>query len=235
MAIRRELDTLIAAAMETDSMDKARHWQSPPPARAPGDPLLSVRALETPHLGPVDLAVGAGGTLAIGGASGAGKSLLLRAIADLDPHRGEIRLDGIRCESFPPVEWRRRVQLLPADPRWWHDTVGHHFARFPASAAKALCLPQSVTTWPVNRLSSGERQRLALLRCLAREPRVLLLDEPTANLDERNRERVESLLSRYQQEHGVAVIWISHDPAQRRRVCAQPLILVRGGLEPEQP
>lgn len=216
-------------------MDKARRWQNPPAGSAPDDPLLSVRALETPHLGPVDLTIGAGETIAIGGASGAGKSLLLRAIADLDPHRGEIRLDGIPSESYSPVEWRRRVQLLPADPRWWHDTVGHHFPRFPAPAARALDLPQSVTTWPVNRLSSGERQRLALLRCLAREPRVLLLDEPTANLDERNRDRVESLLNRYQQEHGVAVIWISHDPAQRRRVCAQPLILVGGTLEPEQP
>ena len=75
------------------------------------------------------------------------------------------------------------------------------------------------------RLSSGERQRLALLRLLSRNPKALLLDEPTANLDDVNQQRVEALVEAYRQAHGAPVLWISHDVAQQRRVATRRLTI----------
>lgn len=72
--------------------------------------------------------------------------------------------------------------------------------------------------WEVSRLSSGERQRLSLARLLAGYPKVLLLDEPTANLDKANTNRVEELILTYLREQGASALWVSHDPEQRHRM-----------------
>ena len=85
--------------------------------------------------------------------------------------------------------------------------------------------------WSVARLSSGERQRLALLRVLANRPPVLLLDEPTANLDEATTARVEALLKDYRTLHGAGVLWVSHDPQQLRRVADRHLRIADGRLQ----
>jgi ABC-type iron transport system FetAB ATPase subunit len=187
--------------------------------------MLELIALRTALVGPVSLRIAAGECVAIHGPSGSGKTRLLRAIADLDPHEGEMRLNGTPAHHMTGPEWRRAVQLLPADPLWWESTVGAHFTRFDAAAAEALGLPAESGAWAVDRLSTGERQRLALLRALDRKPHALLLDEPTANLDEDSRSRVEDLLTRYRQEHGAAVIWVSHDAGQRARVATRMLRL----------
>ena len=81
---------------------------------------------------------------------------------------------------------------------------------------------------PVARLSSGECQRFALLRLLANRPRVLLLDEPTANLDPDNVSRVERLIADYIREEQAAVLWVSHDPRQMRRVADRRMRLEAG-------
>ena len=83
---------------------------------------------------------------------------------------------------------------------------------------------------PVARLSSGERQRFALLRLLANRPRVLLLDEPTANLDPDNVTRVENLIAAYLSTEDAAVLWVSHDPLQISRVAHRRMRLEAGRL-----
>ncbi|MEJ2677085.1 MAG: ATP-binding cassette domain-containing protein, partial [Acidihalobacter sp.] len=92
-------------------------------------------------------------------------------------------------------------------------------------------LPAEALDWEVARCSSGERQRLALLRSLALAPRVLLLDEPTANLDADSRGRVETLVDKFRGEGG-AVLWVTHDPEQALRVAGRRLELAKGGLSP---
>jgi putative ABC transport system ATP-binding protein len=166
------------------------------------------------------------------GASGSGKTLFLRAIADLDPHEGRVLVDGAACRETEAPVWRRRVGLLPAESRWWRATVGEHMEALDPGWLDALALPRESLAWPVTRLSSGERQRLAMLRVLSRRPEVLLLDEPTANLDSDAIRRAEALLADYRSRHATAGIWVSHDPAQARRVAKRVLRLEAGRLVP---
>ncbi len=90
-----------------------------------------------------------------------------------------------------------------------------------------------VLGWSVNRLSTGERQRLALARLLANRPQALLLDEATANLDPSNRDQVEAVIDAYRSRQGTAVLWVSHDAEQRARIGDASLVIVDGRLVPE--
>lgn len=199
---------------------------------------LRLAHLRTRLLGPLDLDIPAGGLLFVSGASGSGKSLLLRAVADLDPHEGEVWLDGTARSALSGPEWRRRVGLLPAESHWWADEVGAHFPRRPQDDADVTLLEQlgfgpEVLGWSVGRLSTGERQRLALARLLAGGPQALLLDEATANLDPANRDRVEAVIAGYRTSRQAAVLWVSHDPEQRRRLGGQRLAIVGDRLAEE--
>lgn len=212
---------------------------APPPApAAAAAPLLSVRALRSPFGGPFTFDVAAGECVAIQGPSGAGKSVLLRMLADLDPHEGTALLDGRAAASMPAPAWRGAVVYQAAEPAWWEDTARAHFADAALPAAmsaidamlRALGLPGAVLDAPVERLSTGERQRLALVRSLARAPRVLLLDEPTAALDPDAVARVEALL----REHlgrGLAIVIVTHAEAQARRLAHRILRLEHGRLD----
>ncbi|MFM1891551.1 MAG: hypothetical protein RLZ44_628 [Pseudomonadota bacterium] len=194
---------------------------------------LRLAALQPQHLHPVDLRVAAGECLALHGPSGSGKTLLLRAIADLDPNRGEAWLDDVARSSLRAHQWRRRLGLVPAESHWWDETVGTHAAAWDHGLLERLGFPAAVLEWEVSRLSSGERQRLALARALANRPDALLLDEPTANLDADNTARLEELLAEYRRAHHTAVIWVSHDPAQRLRVAERSAVLQDGRLRTE--
>jgi ABC-type iron transport system FetAB ATPase subunit len=168
----------------------------------------------------INLTVAPGQCVGLTGPSGSGKSLLLRALADLDPHAGDMSLEGVGADQIPAPLWRRRVGLLPAESSWWHDTVGPHFSQVPDALLRQVGFDVGVMDWKISRLSSGERQRLALLRLLVLQPQVLLLDEPTTNLDRQNSQRVESLLERYRRSHSPMMIWVSHDLDLLQRNCA---------------
>ncbi len=187
---------------------------------------LSLEAFGCRSVQAVYLTVAPGQCVGLSGPSGSGKSLFLRALADLDPHEGRMALDGMAAEAMPAHQWRRQVGLLPAESAWWFDTVGQHCDAWPLDALRQLGFTPEVLGWSVTRLSSGERQRLSLLRLLARSPRILLLDEPTANLDVQNTERVEQLLGAFRAAHQAGIIWVSHDTAQLKR-CCNPIYVLR--------
>ncbi len=186
--------------------------------------------LRSRMLGPVSFALAAGECVCVSGPSGAGKSLLLRALADLDPHQGRITLEGTPSADFTAAEWRKRVGMLPPESAWWDDQVGTHFPSVDDELLASVGLGGEVMSWSVGRLSSGERQRLALARLLGNRPDVLLLDEPTANLDPQNVARVETLIAGLRQHRGTAVLWVSHDPVQIDRIASRQLKLRAGRL-----
>jgi len=191
---------------------------------------LQLHELRFAGFGPFRLTVGAGECVGLSGPSGAGKTRLLRAISDLDPHEGEVSLGDLACSGVAAPLWRRQVALLPAESAWWRDLVGAHFTSVDEAWLSALGFDQAVMAVPVSRLSTGERQRLALLRMMENRPRALLLDEPTASLDADNTLRVEALIRNYHRQQGVPVLWVSHDPAQLRRVADRRFVLENGQL-----
>ncbi len=196
--------------------------------------LLTVRELRRPGLHPVCLALDAGECIAVRGPSGSGKSLLLRAIADLDPNQGAVALDGVSREAMPAPRWRRRVTYLAAEAGWWADQVDQHFADWARTVpiVESLGLPGVAGDWPVQRLSTGEKQRLALARALVQDPRVMLLDEPTAGLDEQAVAAVEQVVQA-RRDDGLGVLWVTHDAAQAARI-AERLLTVEGGRVTER-
>jgi putative ABC transport system ATP-binding protein len=191
--------------------------------------MLQIESLCRPGLEPVSFTLATGECVVVQGASGAGKSLLLRAIADLDPNQGNVSLDGRDRASMAAPAWRALVGYLPAEPGWWAERVEQHFLDWPANELLALRLnlPEGMGAGKVSHLSTGERQRLALLRALERQPRVLMLDEPTAALDATATALVEDLLAE-RRAGGLALLWVSHDTDQAARLGGRRLVVDRG-------
>jgi phosphate-transporting ATPase len=194
--------------------------------------MLKVEALTRPGVGPISLEIADGACLALMGPSGAGKSLFLRAVVDLDPNEGRVSAGRLERAQIPAPAWRRAVRYLPAESGWWRPDVAGHFADREAALAliTALRLPRASLDWQVDRLSSGERQRLALARALIDAPPVLLLDEPTAALDAEVREAAEDLL-RAQVQAGTSILLVTHDAEQAGRLAGRIVRMREGRLE----
>jgi putative ABC transport system ATP-binding protein len=175
----------------------------------------------------VDLDLEPGAT-AVVGPSGAGKSTLLRLLNRLaDPQAGEVRLRGRPLRELEVLALRREVALVPQLPALLEGTVadnvsfGAHLAGREADVTGALelaGLDRSFAPRDGAGLSVGEQQRVMLARALALEPGVLLLDEPTAALDEATRAGVERTLSELRERLDLSLVLVTHDPEQARRM-----------------
>lgn len=182
------------------------------------------------------LTVAAGSCVALSGPSGSGKSALLRLIADLDPGTGTARIAELVRETMPANRWRRLVTYVAADSGWWTSPVSAHMAD-PEAARRLLAelgMSESLMKAVPDNVSSGERQRLSLVRALIQRPRFLLLDEPTSALDPESTLQVEELLMRVKQE-GTGLLIVSHDPAQVARIADRHYVLSRTGLAEANP
>ena len=186
--------------------------------------MLKIQNLRRHKLEPVDLTVETGHCVAVTGPSGSGKTLFLRAVADLDPNEGSVQLNGIDRDEILAPQWRQNATYVPADRAWWMDTVGPHFADIAAAKPylESMGLGADAFDWPIDRLSTGERQRLGLARAMALSPDCLLLDEPTSGLDETNRTQVEALICNHLTKGGIALM-VTHDLAQARRLATLSL------------
>jgi len=194
--------------------------------------MLKVKSLTRLMIGPVSFYVGDGECVAVTGPSGTGKSVLLRAIVDLDPNEGTVQAGDMTRADVPAPDWRKTVAMLPAESGWWLDHVAPHF-QAPDKIRKQLplvALPETAMGWEVARLSTGEKHRLALLRCLEAGPKVLLLDEPTAALDHDTTLKIETLLKQ-QLDQGTAILIVTHDATQAKRLAHRILRLENGQLE----
>ena len=195
-----------------------------------GGALLSIRDLTRAGIDIPDFELAAGEALAVLGPSGAGKSLFLRALADLDENEGDIRLRGEARNAMSAPDWRRRATYVAGESGWWEDGVAGHFSDWAAAAPLAgrLGLPAEAGRWAIARLSTGERQRLALVRALIQRPDLLLLDEPTSGLDTETERAVEEILAERLAD-GTAILFSTHDEAQAGRLAKRCLRFARGG------
>lgn len=190
----------------------------------------------------VSLDVRAGEFLVISGASGAGKSTLLHIMGLLDrPTSGEVRCGErvvsrcsqyeqakLRCELFGfvfqffhllPDFTALENALMPAMVRWGRFAWQRRKAETRARAEdllKRVGLADRMKHRP-NQLSGGERQRVALCRALINQPRVLLLDEPTGNLDSRTGAQMHDLFHELNQQDGQTIVMVTHDESAARR------------------
>lgn len=190
--------------------------------------------------GPYNLAVQPGECIGLTGRSGVGKTQLLRAVTDVIAHDGECFLNGTSCLDLSPPKWRTMVAMVPAESFWWYDTVAPHFelgkvTDYSMKLLETLGFSPDVMSWQISRLSTGERQRLALVRTLVTRPKVLLLDEPTASLDKKMEQIVEQLLADIFSQQKVACIWVSHDMEQLSRVAGKVIRIEQHGFSEEIP
>ncbi|MEF3302815.1 ABC transporter ATP-binding protein [Paenibacillus sp. GYB003] len=172
-----------------------------------------------------------GQRIAVLGASGQGKSTLLRILARLDaPSEGTIRLAGRDAGEWKPADWRKRVCYVAQQPVMLPGTVEQnlrtvselHARPFDAGLARrcmnAVGLEALDLKKPAAELSGGEKQRTALVRSLLLEPDALLLDEATAALDPASKRAVEQWIGEWSSHRGTAVLWVTHDLEQARLI-----------------
>ncbi len=200
------------------------------------DVLFSVKDLTYLDNGPYSFEVRENEIFGLTGVSGIGKTQMLRALVEVISYRGEVRLRGTLSSSFSAPDWRKKVAFVPAESCWWQDTVGEHFpltqhGYLYDNWIESLGFSRDVLTWRVSRLSTGEKQRLALARALINEPSILLLDEPCSALDAQSSSMVEEILCQYRNRNQTALIWVSHDLDQLDRVATRFFGVGRSGFE----
>jgi putative ABC transport system ATP-binding protein len=209
------------------------------------------RRKQVDALAGIDLAIDQGEFLAIQGSTGSGKTTLLQMLGAMDrPSGGSLEFEGrdlarmgegdlseLRSHSFgfifqafnliPTLTAQENVEtaLVP-----WHVQADERRRRA-AEALDGVGLSDRARHIPAE-MSGGEQQRVAIARALVREPRVILADEPTGNLDERTRDDIIGLLEQLWREQGQTLIVVTHDTWVASRA-SRRIWLDRGRLEDE--
>lgn len=209
--------------------------------------LRRVAGDSTVLLDNVSLAISPGDRIALAGPSGSGKTLLLRALALLDPiDGGRVEWLGTTPAGDAVPRFRRQAVYLAQSPMIDEGRVAEQLERpwrfasaegrgFDAERATRLLAragrDAQFLTQAGDNLSGGEAQLVALVRALLLEPRLLLLDEPTAAMDEETKQSAETLLEAWiDADPGRSWLWVSHDPLQLARTCRRELRIAAGRL-----
>jgi iron complex transport system ATP-binding protein len=207
---------------------------------------LTVELDHVPVLHGVSCSVQAAGWLALIGPNGAGKTTLLRAAAGLVPHRGTIQVDGTDLGSLRARARARLIAYVPQTPVLPPDMTVREYVllgrtphlgylsgpgrrdREKAAEASDRLDVARLADRRLGSLSGGERQRVLLARALAQEPQVLLLDEPTSDLDIGHQQQVLELVDGLRRSRGVTVVSTLHDLTSAGQYAGE-LVLLHGG------
>ncbi len=216
-------------------------------------PLLEMRDVSFAYPGTtiqvidhLDLAVRRGEFLIVGGASGCGKSTMLRLACRLNtPDSGMLLFNGTPISEIPPAALRSRLCLVAQIPQMVDATVADNLLMpfsFAANRQKAVPLPERIEELLQSfylqgvspgqsalRLSTGQKQRLALMRVLLLEPQLLLLDEPTSALDAESARLVFSIIERLNSE-GMTVVMVTHSDYRPSLPGVRPMKMINGKL-----
>jgi tungstate transport system ATP-binding protein len=198
-----------------------------------------IEVLALPHL-----VIQQGGVYGIMGPNGAGKTTLLSIVALLLPSTsGTIYWEGANIATMDRNQLRKKVTLVTQNPYLFHTTVGKNVAyglkmrgikgeerRERVKACLDLVGLSGFAKRMVRELSGGEAQRVAIARALALDPQVLLLDEPTANVDRHGIEQLEAILKELNERSHITIIVATHDVNQVHRLSDEVIYLFDGML-----
>lgn len=190
----------------------------------------------------LSFSIGRGERVALRGPSGSGKTLLMRALVGLDAlDDGDVLYREQRLDEWQIPEYRRLVRYIPQDAAFLSGTVRQSIEQFFTFRANRdleldeaglerflgiLKLPESFLDKTADHLSGGEKQMVAIMRSLLLGPEVLLLDEPTSNLDEAMVARVEALVNAWMDgDPERRFVWTSHDTRQLDRMTERAIQL----------
>uniref|UniRef100_A0A7C3FDH3 ABC transporter ATP-binding protein n=1 Tax=Candidatus Methanomethylicus mesodigestus TaxID=1867258 RepID=A0A7C3FDH3_9CREN len=190
----------------------------------------------------LDLAIHYKDFLAVVGPSGAGKSTLLRIIDCLEsPTSGDLLMDGVNYEKIDKLSIRQRIGMVFQNPVVFNTSVYNNiayslrFRKVPdhverkkvGDLLKRLQLINLQNRKAIT-LSGGEAQRVTLARVLVYDPQLLLLDEPTANLDPYNASIIEEALIEANREYGTTIVIVTHDIFQAKRLANKVAFMLDG-------
>lgn len=209
---------------------------------------LSVSFGDKPVVEAVDLDVEPGKLVVLIGPNGSGKTTLIRALAGFVKVTGAITWNDIPLDSITPAERSQLFAYLPQQPTWsadasvletlllarvaradWFGVETKQDLEVAGRVAESLELT-SLLHRRLGTLSGGQRQRVMIGRCLAQEPKALLLDEPTTYLDLRHQHDLHELLTKLSREQGLAVVLAGHDVNLAMRHADQVVLLNQGRI-----
>ena len=209
--------------------------------------IYHLEGIEVPALRGVSLTVGEGAFIAIMGPSGGGKSTLLNLVSCLDhPTSGSVEIGGVDTSRMSRTELAalrgqkigfvfQTFHLLPRATALANVMLPFLYSGYPKAKRKARAaellryvgLEDRMTHRP-NQLSGGQQQRVAIARALANNPKLILADEPTGNLDSRSGLEIMALLERLNRDEGMTVLIVTHDRTLAEH--AERIIHLRDGV-----
>ncbi len=198
---------------------------------------------QKPILSNLNLSIQQGDIMALVGPSGSGKSTLLRCLNRLiEIDSGIIHFNGKTITNYQPTNLRRQMLLVQQESIMFPGTVtdnityglqlqgdnNHHSI---TQLLTDVGLPQEFTHRNAEKLSGGEKKRVALARALALNPQVLLLDEPTSGVDPINIQKIEQTILSISKHKKLTVVWVTHDVPQAKRVSTRIANLKEGHIK----
>lgn len=199
------------------------------------DSILNVRHLSV-HFGQrhvlrdLSFSVERGTSLAILGPNGAGKTVLFRSLVGATPFDGTVRwAEGTRIGYVPQkLDLERDIPITGRDFLAARTRLARVTRTEVSRVLELVGVPSDVANQPIGVLSGGQFQRLLLAFALVGDPNALLLDEPTAGVDEPGQEQINELVSILQRDHGLTVLFISHELTVVSRYATNVLCLSHG-------